>query len=240
MLQQRRNSVTAAIIAGLLVAGSASAASIWDLNLDSHGGFEVGLQTTTENGGFINAGDASAASPAFDFTPGAGIAADGTAGPPAAASLYLDSAGAEDQVPFEGDNVGFIHVAGGSAQAQVFAGTFETTPGAEYTIEWYISRAPNRFSAQSQLRLYDAPSSGGLSPYQFSGLFTQDDVVAPTWELKSMTFTAPSDGIYIQFYAQNREGATPDSVTLFDGVSVTPEPASLLICGIAALWLRRR
>lgn len=235
-----RNTVMTAVVATLLLAGTASAASIMDLNLDTHGGFEVGLVTTPENGGFINAGDASVASPAFDFTAGAGIAADGTAGPPAAASLYLDSAGAEDQVPFEGDNVGFMHVAGGPAQAHVFGGTFETTPGEEYTIEWYISRAPNRFSAQSQLRLYDAPSGGGLSAYLFSGLFTQDDTVAPTWEFKTLTFTAPSDGIHIQFYAQNREGATPDSVTLFDGVRVIPEPASLALCGFASLLLRRR
>jgi hypothetical protein len=90
------------------------------------------------------------------------------------------------------------------------------------------------------LRLYDAPSSGGLNAFLFSGLFTQDDVAAPTWEHKTLTFTAPSDGIHIQFYAQNREGATPDSVTLFDGVTVTPEPASLLLCGLAAVLLRRR
>lgn len=231
---------TAACVVAVALSATAGAAPITVLNDFPTGSFEVGFLTTPENGGVLPGGLASDASSVFAFTAGAGITADGTAGPPAAASVLLDSAGAEDQVPFDGANSGYIIVSGGVANAQVFGGTFETTPGEEYTIEWWISRAPNRFSAQTQLRIYNAPSTGGLFAYQFSGLFTQDDVAAPTWEKKSVTFSAPSDGVHIQFYGQNREGATPESVTLFDGVRVIPEPASLWLCGLAALLLRRR
>ncbi len=235
-----RNAIVMAVAAGLVLAATAGAMPIMEINQEINGSFEVGFQTDPNNGGILPNVLAGAASPAFEFTNGAGIVADGTAGPPPAASLLLDSPGDEDQVPYDGANSAYIIVSGGAAQAQVFGGTFETTPGEEYTIEWYISRAPNRFSAQSQLRIYDAPSGGGLFAHLFSDLFTQDDAVAPVWEMKTLTFTAPSDGVHIQFYAQNREGATPESVTLFDGVRVIPEPASLMLCGMAALLLRRR
>lgn len=236
----RKLSLAAALVAAVLVGASASAMSIMELNEEINGSFEVGFLTTPENGGLLPNVLAGDASPAFDFTTGTGIVADGTAGPPPAASLLLDSPGNEDQVPYDGANSAYLLVSGGPAQAQVFGGTFETVPGTEYTIEWWISRAPNRFSAQSQLRIYDAPSTGGLFAYQFSGLFTQDDTIAPTWEQKSLTFVAPSDGVHIQFYAQNREGATPESVTLVDGISVVPEPATMILCALAAVLLRRR